>query len=298
MSVTTARPPRSAGGSADNDRFFAKTLPNLVVGTIMWGLVVIMAMPLVWAILTSFKPDTETQHYPPTVLPSVWTIHNYFQLFKVLPFGTYYLNTVEVAAAAAVLTILISAMAAYSMARFKFFVSEAASFFGLAAYMLPGILIVVPVFRIFSAIHAIDSLFSITLLYTAYFVPFGVWQLRSYFSGIPVEVEDAAMVDGATRFEAFFLVVLPQALPGLIATGIFTFAVVWNEYLFASLLLYSPKNQTLSAGMATVLIGQFNLYSWGVLMAGCTLMSLPILIIFMIVQKQLVAGVSSGSVKG
>jgi multiple sugar transport system permease protein len=298
MSVGTAAGPTFVKKPSRDDRNFTRALPNLLVGSVMWSLVVIMAMPLVWAILTSLKPDTETQHYPPTIIPHEWTIHNYFQLFKVIPFGTYYLNTVEVAAAAAVLTILISSMAAYSMARFRFFVSELASFVGLAAYMLPGILIVVPVFRIFNAIHALDSLPSIILLYTAYFVPFGVWQLRSYFAGIPIEVEDAAMVDGATRFEAFFLVVLPQALPGLIATGIFTFAVVWNEYLFASLLLYSPKNQTLSAGMATILIGQFNLYSWGVLMAGCTLMSLPILIIFMIVQKQLVAGVSSGSVKG
>lgn len=272
--------------------------PAAATSVVMWLLVVVMATPLAWAILTSLKPDTETQRYPPTVLPHVWTLHNYFQLFKVLPFATFYLNTVEVALGASILTIAISSMAAYSMARFRLFLSEAASFVGLAAYMLPGILIVVPVFRIANAVHALDSLFAIVLLYTAYFVPFGVWQLRSYFAGISAEVEDAALVDGATRFEAFYLVVLPQALPGLIATGIFTFAVVWNEYLFASLLLYSPQHQTLSAGMANVLIGQFNLYSWGVLMAGCTLMSLPVLAIFMFVQRQLVAGISSGSVKG
>ncbi len=94
------------------------------------------------------------------------------------------------------------------------------------------------------------------------------------------------------------MVVLPQALPGLIATGMFCFAVVWNEYLFASLLLYTPTNQTLSAGLAHVLIGQFDLYSWGVLMAACTLMSVPLLLIFMVVQRQLVAGLSGGSVKG
>ncbi len=279
-------------------RFQARTVPAVVLSLVTWVLVLVMSVPLVWAILTSLKLDTETQHYPPTIVPHTLTLHNYVQLFKVLPFATFYLNTVEVAAAAAVLTIAISSTAAYSMARFRAFGSEAASFVGLAAYMLPGILIVVPVFRIANSVHALDSLPAIILLYTAYFVPFGVWQLRSYFSGISREVEDAAMVDGATRFEAFYLVVLPQALPGLIATGIFTFAVVWNEYLFASLLLYSPAHQTLSAGMATVLIGQFNLYSWGVLMAGCTLMSLPVLVIFMLVQRQLVAGVSSGSVKG
>ncbi len=123
------------------------------------------------------------------------------------------------------------------MARFRTLGTEAAGFVGLAAYMLPGVLLIVPIFRIAHALGVLDSLAAIIGLYTAYFLPFGVWQLRSYFGGIPREIEDAAMVDGATRFEAFYLVVLPQALPGLIATGIFCFAVVWNEYLFASLLL-------------------------------------------------------------
>ena len=264
----------------------------------MWALVVVVVTPLVWAVLTSFKPDSETHQYPPTLLPQTFTLENYVQLFKVLPFANFYLNTVEVAAASSVLTILLAALASYSMARFRVLGTEIAGFVGLAAYMLPGILIVVPVFRIAHALGALDSLPAIIGLYTAYFLPFAVWQLRSYFAGMPREIEDAAMVDGATRFEAFYLVVLPQAMPGLIATAIFCFAVVWNEYLFASLLLYTPTNQTLSAGIAHVLIGQFDLYSWGVLMAGCTLMTLPLLVVFMVVQRRLVAGLSSGSVKG
>jgi multiple sugar transport system permease protein len=264
----------------------------------MWAVVAVIVTPLVWALLTSLKPDSETHGYPPTILPHDWTIQNYADLFKVLPFANFYWNTVEVAAISSVLTIALASSAAYSMARFRSSSTEIAGFVGLAAYMLPGILIVVPVFRIAHALGALDSLTSIIGLYTAYFLPFAVWQLRSYFAGMPREIEDAATVDGATRFEAFYLVVLPQALPGLIATGIFCFAVVWNEYLFASLLLFTPTNQTLSAGLAHVLIGTFDLYSWGILMAGCTLMTLPLLLIFMVVQRQLISGVSSGSVKG
>lgn len=264
----------------------------------LWSIAFIVASPLIWAVLSSLKSDIEVQRYPPTVLPQHVTLANYTDLFHVLPFGTFFLNTLGVAVATALLTIALASTAAYAMARFRLPVSEWASFVGLAAYMVPGILVVVPVFRVAHSLHALDSLPALTALYTAYFLPFGVWQLRSYFAGIPFDLEAAAMVDGATRFEAFYLVVLPQALPGLIATGIFTFAVTWNEFLFASLLLYTPAHQTLSAGLTTALIGETNLYSWGVLMAGATLMTLPVMVVFMVVQRSLVSGFGSGAVKG
>ncbi len=265
---------------------------------LLWAVVAVVAVPLLWAILTSFKPDSETQRYPPTILPETFTFQNYFELFRVLPFGTFYLNTIEVAALTSLLTIALSSMAAYSMARFRNLWTEAAGFFGLAAYMVPAILIVVPVFRIAYGIGAIDSLLALVTLYAAFFLPLAIWQLRAYFAGIPPDIEEAAMTDGATRFEAFYLVILPQALPGLIATGILCFAVVWNEYLFSSLLLVTPAKQTLSAGLSHVLIGKYDVYSWGALMAACVLMTLPLVLVFTVVQRQLVAGLSSGAVKG
>lgn len=273
-------------------------LVRFVLSVLMWSVVVIMVSPLIWALLTSFKSDAETLRYPPTLLPKVWSVNGYFELFKVLPFSTYYWNSVVAAGMTALLTIFISATAAYSITRFRSRAADLASFTGLAAYMLPGILIVLPVFTVFHRLHELDSLPALVFLYVAYFVPFGLWQLRSYFAGIPVDLEDAAMVDGATRFEAFYIIVLPQALPGIIATGIFTFSVAWNEYLFASLLLFSTQNQTLSAGLATVLVGTFDIYSWSILMAGAVLMTLPVLVIFMFVQSYLVSGLASGAVKG
>lgn len=264
----------------------------------LWLLVVIMIGPLAWSVLSSFKPDVETSSYPPTILPHDFTLANYQRLFAVLPFATFFMNSLGVSLATSVLTILLSATAAYSTARFRSRVAEATSAVGLVAYMLPAILIVVPLFAVARAIHALDSLPALVAVYSAYFIPFGVWQLRSYFAGIPVELEDAAMVDGASRLEAFYIVVLPQAMPGLIATGIWTFTVAWNEYLFASLLLYTQSHQTLSIGLSTVLIGDNNLYSWGVLMAACALMTVPVMVIFMLIQRSLVAGLSSGAVKG
>ena len=274
------------------------TLGKVLGAVSLWLLVIVVVGPLAWAVLSSFKPDVETSTYPPTILPHQITLDNYVKLFTVLPFMTFFVNSLLVSVATSVVTILLSATAAYSTARFRSPFAEATSAIGLVAYMLPAILIVVPVFAVAQAIHALDSLPALVVIYTAYFVPFGVWQLRSYFAGIPIELEDAAMVDGASRLEAFYMVVVPQALPGLIATGIWTFTVAWNEYLFASLLLYTQAHQTLSIGLSTVLVGESNLYSWGVLMAACTLMTVPVMVIFMVIQRSLVAGLSSGAVKG
>jgi multiple sugar transport system permease protein len=294
MSASIARGPWSA--VAPRRR---RLRPQVLLGSVaLWLLVLIVIGPLVWAVLSSFKPDAETSRFPPTILPQHPTFENYVRLFQVLPFATFFRNSLFVATATSVVTIALAGTAAYSTARFRSRVAETTSAIGLVAYMLPGILIVVPVFAVARAVHALDSLPSLVAIYTAYFVPFGVWQLRSYFAGIPIELEDAAMVDGASRLEAFYMVILPQALPGLIATGIWTFTVAWNEYLFASLLLYTQQNQTLSIGLATVLVGENNLYSWGVLMAACTLMTVPVMFIFMVIQRSLVAGLSSGAVKG
>lgn len=271
---------------------------NVAANIALWVLVVIFVGPLIWALLTSLKPDLETSSFPPTILPRHITLNNYARLFQVLPFATFFRNSTVVALGTSILTILLSSTAAYSTARFRSRVAEATSAVGLVAYMIPGILIVVPVFAVAQALHALDSLGSLVVIYTAYFVPFGVWQLRSYFAGIPVEIEDAAMVDGASRLEAFYMVVLPQAFPGLIATGIWTFTVAWNEYLFASLLLYTQQNDTLSIGLSTVLIGQSNMYSEGVLMAACVLMTLPVMVIFMFIQRALISGMGGGAVKG
>jgi ABC-type glycerol-3-phosphate transport system permease component len=271
---------------------------RFLLSVVMWLMVLIMVIPLLWALLTSFKPDQETLRYPPTLLPQTWTLNGYRELFKALPFAQYYWNSLVAAGVTAIGTILLTSTAAYSLTRFRTRAGDAAGLIGLVAYMLPGILIVVPVFTVLHDIHQVDSLPAVIVLYIAYFTPFGLWQLRSYFAGIPIDLEESAMVDGATRFEAFYLIILPQALPGIIATGIFTFSVAWNEYLFASLLLFSPQNQTLSAGLATVLVGTFDIYSWSILMAGAVLMTLPILVIFMFVQRYLVSGLGGGAVKG
>lgn len=275
-----------------------RSVPKAVGTVAVWLVAAAVLLPLGLVALTSLKPDVEIRAFPPTIIPQTFTLENYFQLFQILPFAHQFGNSIGVSLGAGLLTTAVAAPAAYAMTRFKSLAVDALGLVGLFAFMLPGILIAVPVFRVIYYIHGLDSLPVLSGLYTVYFLPLAVWQLRSYFAGIPREIEDAALVDGATRFQSFYMVVLPQALTGLLGTGALTFCLAWNEYLFASLLLYTPGSQTLSVGMAHTLVGAYGIYSWGVLLAGATLMTLPVLLAFLFVQGRLVGGLSAGSLKG
>jgi multiple sugar transport system permease protein len=162
---------------------------------------------------------------------------------------------------------------------------------------MPPIILVVPLFFLLFRMGMVDSHWGLMLVYTGTRLPFGLWLLRSYFQGIPIELEYAALVDGATRFQAFHKVVLPQALPGLISTAIFVFSVTWHEYLFASVLLLSSSKQTLSSGVATFMAEDW-IYSWGMLMAAGVMISLPLVIFYTFLQRYLIAGMGGGALKG
>jgi ABC-type glycerol-3-phosphate transport system permease component len=146
-------------------------------------------------------------------------------------------------------------------------------------------------------LHLVNSLASLIVAYTALYLPLGIWILRGYFVGLDVDPEEAAMVDGATRFQAFYRIAVPQAVPGIISVAIFTFNACWNEYLYASVLVQAPGLLTLSAGLATF-IGEVTMYSWTMLMAAGAVTIAPILVLFLYLQRYLVSGLSSGAVKG
>ncbi len=259
--------------------------------------VLVMSTPLIWMLLSSLKPDQENAAYPPTLLPQTWTLENYQQLFRVSDFGTYLLNSCVVASAATLLTIVIGVGAAYALSRFRFRWLSGLAGVALFAYTIPPILVLVPIARIITGVGLGNSLTALVILYTATLLPFAIWVLRSYFNGLSVEIEQAAMIDGCTRFGAFVRVALPQAVPGIISTSVFTFNAAWSEYLFASTLTVSPGKLTLSPGLA-LLLDQTGVYSWGLLMAGAVVMTVPVLLLFMIIQSRLVRGASDGAVIG
>jgi multiple sugar transport system permease protein len=266
----------------------------LLILAVLWAVV-----PLLWVFISSVKPDVETYAFAieQNILPQNPTLENYQTLFRVTSFGTWLKNSAVMATATTAAVVVFSAMAAYSLTRFKIPGFELFSRLTLIAYMMPPIILVVPLFFLLYRLGMVDSLTGLFLVYTATRLPFGIWLLRSYFLGIPHELEDAAMVDGATRFQSFYRVIVPQALPGMISTGIFVFSVTWHEYLFASILLFRPDKQTLSAGVATFLSEDW-IYSWGMLMAAGVMISLPLVIFYIFLQRYLIAGWGSGGVKG
>lgn len=264
---------------------------------LMIGFVVLMAAPLVWMLLSSVKTDIESAAYPPTLIPRTVTLANYTNLFDISAFGTYLRNSIVVSVVSTILVIVVSLCAAYALSRFRFRLLRGLGEISLFAYMVPPILLLVPIARIVTNLGLANNLLALVLLYTATLLPFGLWILRSYINGISVELEQAAMVDGATRFAAFRHVIVPQAVPGVISTAVFTFNAAWGEYLFASTLMTSPDKLTLSPGLSLLLV-QAAAYSWGLLMAGAVIIVAPVIVLFIIVQKRLVTGIGEGALKG
>jgi multiple sugar transport system permease protein len=289
LSVVHAREHRSA--------VVRRALGRLGNYLLMLFFVVLMASPLLWMFISSMKTNQESTAWPPTLVPKEPTLDAYRDLFEISAFGTYLRNSAIVSVVATTLVIIFSLFAAYAMSRFRFRLLRGLGEISLFAYMVPPILLLVPIARIVTNLGLANNLLALVLLYTATQLPFGLWILRSYVNGIAIDLEQAAMVDGATRFTAFRHIIVPQTLPGIISTAVFTFNACWSEYLFASTLMTSPKRLTLSPGL-TLLLDQTGVYSWAMLMAGSVVVVLPVIVLFIIVQRGLVTGMGEGALKG
>jgi len=259
--------------------------------------VAVVGFPLLWMVLCSFKPAGELYAVPPTFLPQEWTLQNYRDLFIQTNFATYFANSLIVAGGATLLSLVIGALGAYSLSRFRFFGISAFSNAALICYMLPEVLIVLPLYIYVVKLGLADTLISLIVANTAFTLPLALWFMRSYFNAIPVSLEESAMIDGCTRLQAMFRVTVPLALPGIISVGVFSFNHAWNEFLFALVFISSERNKTLPLGLATW-IGQDNIYSWGMLLASAVLVTIPVVLFYLVVQRKLVVGLAEGGTKG
>jgi ABC-type glycerol-3-phosphate transport system permease component len=263
---------------------------------LVYGVALLILLPFIWVLLSAFKAESELMRYPPTLLPERWTLQNFVQFFGATSFHLAMFNSGLIAATTTVLAMAVAAPAAYVLARFHNRLFEGIARLFVYTYMIPAILLVLPVYKIFFSLGLGNNLWALTPIYTALVLPLMLWTLRSFFAGVPVELEDAAMIDGATRFQAFRKVVLPQAVPGMIATGIVAINIGWSEYLFAATLLTSPDNMTISPRLASFM-GR-GLYNWGWLMAGALAVTGPLIILAAFMQRHLIAGWGAGSLKG
>ena len=193
--------------------------------------------------------------------------------------------------------ISISVLGAYSLVRFAYPGRETLASLVLFTYLLPSVVLISPLYLMLVSIGLANTLASLVIAYTTFALPYALWLLRSFMAGIPQDLESAAMVDGASRMGAFVDVVLPQALPGIISTALFTFILAWNEYLYALVLVNSDEARPLTTGVMTMLISAFNI-EWSLLMAASVLMSVPLIIIFAFFQRHLTSSFGAGGVKG
>ena len=258
--------------------------------------VLIVAIPIAWMALNSFKSNTEIGQEG-TLLPANWTLDNYHRLFAQRYFGSYMRNTLLVCAASVIVSLALGTIAAYSLARFRLWARlERRLGFGiLTARILPPIVIVVPIFLLALNVGLLNSRLGLVIVYTAFNVSFVVWMMESFFREIPVDLEEASMVDGSSRMTAFRRIVLPLAAPGLVATSIFAVIVTYNEFLVALVLTSTPDAQTVPVGTAT-LIGRIAIDVGAMAAAGCVA-AIPIMVFALIVQRHLVRGLTLGAVK-
>lgn len=263
---------------------------------LVYGVAFVILLPFLWIVLSAFKSEAELLRYPPTLFPQDWTTANFTQFFGATQFHIAMFNSGMIAAATTVLAMAVAAPAAYVLARWKSPLFEGIARAFIYIYMIPPILLVLPMYKIFFSLGLANNLWGLAPIYTALVLPLILWTLRSFFAGIPIELEEAAMIDGATRFQAFWKVVLPQAIPGMIATGIVAINIGWSEYLFAATLLTSPDNMTISPRLESFM-GR-GLYNWGWLMAGALAVTGPLIVLSGFMQKHLVAGWGAGALKG
>jgi ABC-type glycerol-3-phosphate transport system permease component len=260
------------------------------------GLAAQAVLPLLWMLSTSLKPAREIFATPPTLVPGAPTLENFARLVSDSLFLTYFKNSVVVSGLTVLLTMLVGAAGAYSLTRFSFPGREAIAKLILCTYMFAPIMIVIPIYILVRRLGIVNTHTALVLSYSSFCLPFALWLLRAFFQSIPIELEEAAHVDGAGRVRALLYIVAPLALPGLIATSIFTFTLAWNDYIFTRILIASDELKTLPVGVQDLFAAA--VVDWGLIMAAGMLITIPALAFFMAVQRHLVAGWGSGGLKG
>ena len=266
----------------------------LYVGALV--LVVAAAFPLFWMVSTSLKPSGEIFATPPRMIPAHPTLENFGRLFRETSFLTYFRNSATVALTAVLLTLAVSALGAYGLTRFSFRGRDKVAGLILTTYMFAPVMIIIPFYILVKQLGIVNTDLALVLSYTTFCLQFCLWLLRAFCQSIPLELEEAALVDGAGRGRAVWHVVLPLALPGLIAAAIFTFILAYNDFLFSMVLITSEELKTLPVGVNDL----FNatIVDWGMIMAAGVMITAPAVVFFAAVQRYLVQGWGAGGVKG
>lgn len=271
---------------------------NIVKYAVLTLILLFLLFPLFWVLITSFKTNMEAYKFPPTLLPQAPTVQSYIGLFtKNNEFFIYYKNNFIVAGGAALMTTLIAIMSGYALSRFHFKWNGWIVAAFTSAQMFPIISRLISLYKIMGDIHLINTRIGLVFAVGASMLPFTIMLMSSFYDGIPVELEEAAQIDGAGRFQILFRVVAPLIKPGMLAVGIYAFLLSWDDYLHASTLIQTDSLRTLSAGVALRYLGELS-YDWSLINTISIVGTLPMVLLFFFFQKYMVKGLVAGAVKG
>jgi multiple sugar transport system permease protein len=269
---------------------------SLTIWLILSPLLIAILFPFIVMFLTSIKPRSEVFSYPPKWFPSTVRWQNFVDMWQAVGFGPALWNSLLVSVGTTILVLVVSVPAAYALARFKFRAKTLFRQFLLGTQMLSPIVLVLGLFHLAVAIGMVDNKYALILFYAAFNITFAVWMLQSYFNAIPVELEEAAFIDGCSRWNAVLCVFIPLALPALVVTSVFTFINSWNEFVVALTLLRSEENFTLPLKIFSLVGGRYSV-EWEQVMAAVLLATLPVAVVFTWLQKYLMRGMMMGAIK-
>jgi len=261
------------------------------------GVFVVMVFPVFWMISTAFKTDDQVNSFTPTWFSTTPTIRHFTEAIHRPYFWADVKNSVIVVLVTVVIAMALAFLAAIALAKYRFTGRKAFIVLMIGVQMLPATGLIIPLYVLLARYNEVNTLSGVIVTYLTFALPFSVWTLRGFIIGIPKDLEEAAMVDGSSRVGAFLRILLPLVAPGLVATSIFTFITSWNEYIFARILLNDQSKETLTLWLSFYL-GTGRNTDYGGLMAASTLVAIPVVIFFLLVQRRIAFGLTAGAVRG
>ncbi|WP_211444076.1 carbohydrate ABC transporter permease [Collimonas humicola] len=250
-----------------------------------------------WVVLASFKKNRDLFKFP-WRLPEAWSIDNFVKVWTTNQFGAYFSNSIVVVCLSVLILLIVATPAAYVLSRARFRGREGITNFFIVGMGIPVPLLFVPLFVTLSYIHLADTLSGLILVYIALSIPFTVFVLTSFFSSLPHELEDAAILDGCRDWQVFWHVMLPLAMPGVATVALLNFVWLWNEYQLSLVLINSPENRTLSLGLYSLINSmQYSGGDWAALFAGVTIVTVPTVVLYLFLSERMIGGMTMGGVK-
>jgi N,N'-diacetylchitobiose transport system permease protein len=275
----------------------SRSRSNVLVNGVALVAIVASAFPVYWMFTTSFRRSIDIRSPQPRFLPVGGTLENYRSVFDNDFFWTAFGNSLKVTALTVVCALFSAFLAAIAVSRFRFKGRLSFLVMILVVQMVPAEALMISLVKVLEGWDLRNSIVGLTLAYVAFVLPFTVWTLRGFVSGVPKELEEAAMVDGSSRLRAFFTVTLPLVAPGLVATSIFAFIQAWNEFTFALVIMDRPEKETLPVWLQSFNFGARGT-DWGGVMAGSTVITVPVIVFFLFVHRRVASGLTAGAVKG